>query len=96
MQEKLLTTDVANNLAPKELPEGLDDNDANAGIKAADGRADSLKFMDPSSQEYARGLVKVKAAIANTGVILQEETETLKDATVANPATKQAEVKGTP
>ena len=65
-------------------------------IKAVDARPDKIKFMDPSSIEYSRALVKLKAAVKEAGVILNEENQHLGNATHHTSPAKQAEVKGTP
>ena len=43
--------------------------------------------MDPSSTEYSRALVKLKAAVKEAGDILNEENQSLQSATHhASPA----------
>ena len=65
-------------------------------IRAIDAHPDVIKFMDPSSIEYSRALVKLKAAVKEAGVILNEENQSLQSATHHTSPAKQAEVKGTP
>ena len=67
-----------------------------AAITAVDAHPDVIKFLDPSSIEYSRALVKLKGAVKEAGVILNEENQSLQSATHNTSPAKQQEVKGTP
>ena len=77
---------------PGKRPVGID----TAAIGDVDARPGKIKFMDPSSVEYSRALVKLKAAVKEAGVILNEENQHLGNATHHTSPAKQQEVKGTP
>ena len=92
MALRMLDQTVFDKLQPGRRPEGID----TAAIGDVDARPDKIKFMDPSSVEYSRALVKLKAAVKEAGVILNEENQNLGNATHHASPAKQAEVKGTP
>ena len=92
MALRMLDETVFNKLQPGRRPEGID----TAAIGDVDARPDKIKFMDPSSVEYSRALVKLKAAVKEAGVILNEENQHLGNATHHTSPAKQQEVKGTP
>ena len=92
MALRMLDEAVFRKLLPRQRPDGID-TDAIADV---DARPDKIKFMDPSSIEYSRALVKLKAAVKEAGVILNEENQHLGNATHHTSPAKQAEVKGTP
>ena len=92
MALRMLDETVFNKLGPRGAPEGIDTPE----IVNVDARPDKIKFMDPSSVEYNRALVKLKAAVKEAGVILNEENQNLQSATHHTSPAKQQEVKGTP
>ena len=67
-----------------------------AEIRRVDAHPDVIKFMDPSSLEFSRALVKLKGAVKEAGVILNEDNKSLQSATHHTSPAKQQEVKGTP
>ena len=92
MALRMLDEAVFTKLLPGRRPDGID----TAAIGDVDARPDKIKFMDPSSVEYSRALVKLKAAVKEAGVILNEENQNLQSATHHTSPAKQQEVKGTP
>ena len=91
MALRMLDETDFNKLGPNQRPDEIDPGP----IADVDARPDKIKFMDPSSVEYSRALVKLKAAVKEAGVILNEENQNLGNAT-HHTSPKQAEVKGTP
>lgn len=89
--EKLKPYGGGTALRPVDI-QGIDTEE----IKRVDARPNKIKFLDPSSLEYGRCLVKLKAAVKEAGVILNEENQILGNATHHTSPAKQAEVKGTP
>ena len=65
-------------------------------IGDVDAHPDVIKFMDPSSIEYSRALVKLKAAVSEAGVILNEDNQKLHGAVHMPNDPKQQAVSGTP
>ena len=92
MALRMLDQEVFNKLRVGGAPENI-----TGAIVQVDARPDVIKFMDPSSVTYGQALVKLKAAVKEAGVILNEENQNLQSAThnMQSPP-KQAEVKGTP
>jgi len=73
MAKKLLTKTVFNKLAAAEAPNGITDPD----IIATNAQPSAIQFMSPESKSYALALTKLRAAVREAGVILNEETENL-------------------
>ena len=92
MALRMLDQTVFDKLQSGSRPVGIDTDT----IGDVDARPDKIKFMDPSSVEYSRALVKLKAAVKEAGVILNEENQNLQSATHHTSPAKQQEVKGTP
>jgi len=92
MALRMLDQAVFDKLGPGQRPDGIDTQ----AIAEVDARPDKIKFLDPSSLEYGRCLVKLKAAVKEAGVILNEENQNLQSAVHQTSPAKQAEVKGTP
>ena len=92
MALRMLDQTVFDKLQAGRRPIGIDTDT----IGDVDARPDKIKFMDPSSVEYSRALVKLKAAVKEAGVILNEENQNLQSATHHTSPAKQQEVKGTP
>ena len=97
MALRMLDDTVYAKLDAGQRPEPIPGQPVTAAIGDVDAHPDVIKFMDPSSIEYSRALVKLKAAVKEAGVILNEENQKLQHAThhMSAPA-KQQEVMGTP
>ena len=79
MALRMLDETVFNKLGPNQRPVGIDPGP----IADVDARPDKIKFMDPSSVEYSRALVKLKAAVKEAGVCLLYTSPSPRDATLS-------------
>lgn len=87
MAEKLLGNAVFLKLEAAGAPAGI----TNAAIIATDAKPDTIQFLDPTSPEYARALVKMKAAVREAGVIINEDNQ--KVSTARPPSSLMPQVK---
>jgi len=96
MALRMLDDAVYAKLDAGQRPEPIPGQPVSDAIRDVDAHPDVIKFMDPSSVEYSRALVKLKACVKEAGVILNEENEHLHNATHHTSPAKQQAVKGTP
>ena len=96
MAQRMLDDQVYNKLGSGGRPVPIPGQPVSPDIAAVDAHPDVIKFLDPSSIEYSRALVKLKAAVSEAGVILNEDNQKLRSAVHMPNAPKQQAVPGTP
>ena len=96
MALRMLDARVYGKLRRGGRPEPIPGQPVSQDIADVDAHPDVIKFLDPSSIEYSRALVKLKAAVSEAGVILNEDNQKLHTAVHMPNDPKQQAVSGTP
>ena len=96
MALRMLDATVYAKLQRGGRPEPILGQPVSDDIADVDAHPDVIKFLDPSSIEYSRALVKLKAAVSEAGVILNEDNQKLHTAVHMPNDPKQQAVSGTP
>ena len=96
MALRMLDAAVYSKLDAGGRPEPIPGQPVSQAIGDVDAHPDVIKFMDPSSETYSRALVKLKAAVSEAGVILNEDNQKLHSAVHMPNDPKQQAVSGTP
>ena len=93
---KILKAIMISNVGAGGIMEPIPGQPISNEIARIDAHPDVIKFMDPSSEIYSKALVKLKAAVSEAGVILNEDNQKLHSAIHMPNDPKQQAISGTP